>query len=165
MACYLFPMVFMFGNAISQAAMPIESYNYGQGKRDRIRKTLRLSIGLAVGLGLAMMVTGYLLAPQIVDLFIHSTSPANAIGRVGMPLFLTASLPFTVNIVLIGYLQSLERYKAATFFMLLRGYLLIIPCFIFLPEALGIKGLWLAETLAETLTLIGLIAFLCVKKA
>lgn len=164
-ACYLFPMVFMFGNAISQAAMPIESYNYGQGKRDRIRKTLRLSIGLAVGLGLAMMVTGYLLAPQIVDLFIHSTSPANAIGRVGMPLFLTASLPFTVNIVLIGYLQSLERYKAATFFMLLRGYLLIIPSFIFLPEALGIKGLWLAETLAETLTLIGLIAFLCVKKA
>ena len=159
-ACYLFPMIFMFGNAIAQTALPIVSYNYGKGNQDRIRQTLHISAGLSVGLGLVMTTVGILLAPQIVNLFIDGTSPANAIGHAGLPLFLTSSLPFTVNVVLIGYLQSLERYKAATFFMLLRGFVLIIPSFILLPELLGNTGLWLAETVAETLTLVVLIGFL-----
>lgn len=159
-ACYLFPMIFMFGNAIAQTALPIVSYNYGKGNQDRIRQTLHISAGLSVGLGLVMTTVGMLLAPQIVNLFIDGTSPANAIGHAGLPLFLTSSLPFTVNVVLIGYLQSLERYKAATFFMLLRGFVLIIPSFILLPELLGNTGLWLAETVAETLTLVVLIGYL-----
>ena len=102
-------------------SLPIVSYNYGKGNQDRIRQTLHISAGLSVGLGLVMTTIGILLAPQIVNLFIDGTSPANAIGHAGLPLFLTSSLPFTVNVVLIGYLQSLERYKAATFFMLLRA--------------------------------------------
>lgn len=106
-ACYLFPMIFMFGNAIAQTALPIVSYNYGKGNQDRIRQTLHISAGLSVGLGLVMTSVGILLAPQIVNLFIDGTSPANAIGHAGLPLFLTSSLPFTVNVVLIGYLQSL----------------------------------------------------------
>lgn len=44
--------------------------------------------------------------------------------------------------------------------MLLRGFVLIIPSFILLPELLGNTGLWLAETVAETLTLVVLIGFL-----
>lgn len=158
-ACYLFPMIFMFGNAIAQSSLPIVSYNYGLGNAGRIRETLRLSVGLAFGLGLAMSVLGYLFAPQIVDLFIASSSPANAIGEHGVPLFLLTCLPFTLNVVLIGYLQSLERYRPATVFMLLRGYIVIIPCFIVLPMVLGVNGLWLAEPLSETLTLIALAAY------
>lgn len=158
-ACYLFPMIFMFGNAIAQSSLPIVSYNYGLGKSGRIRETLRLSVGMACGLGLAMSVLGYLFASQIVDLFIASSSPANAIGERGVPLFLLTCLPFTLNVVLIGYLQSLERYRPATIFMLLRGYIVIIPCFIVLPMAIGVRGLWLAEPLSETLTLAALAAY------
>lgn len=159
-ACYLFPMIFMFGNAIAQSSLPIVSYNYGLGNGKRIRETLKLSVGLACGLGLAMSVLGYLLAPQIVDLFIDSKSAANAIGETGIPLFLLTCLPFTLNVVLIGYLQSLERYRPATVFMLLRGYIIIIPCFIALPKAIGTSGLWLAEPLSESITLIALLAHL-----
>lgn len=159
-ACYLFPMIFMFGNAIAQSSLPIVSYNYGLGNGKRISETLRLSVGLACGLGLAMSVVGYLLAPQIVDLFIDPSSAANAIGEAGIPLFLLTCLPFTLNVVLIGYLQSLERYRPATVFMLLRGYIIIIPCFIVLPKTIGISGLWLAEPLSESITLIALLVHL-----
>lgn len=159
-ACYLFPMIFMFGNAIAQSSLPIVSYNYGLGKTGRIRETLHLTVGLACGLGLAMSVAGYLLAPQIVDLFIDSSSPANAIGEKGIPLFLLTCLPFTLNVVLIGYLQSLERYKPATVFMLMRGFIVIVPCFVLMPMAFGITGLWLAEPLSETITLVPLVAYL-----
>lgn len=163
-ACYLFPMIFMFGNAIAQSALPIVSFNYGKGNVERVWETLRLSAGLAVGLGLLMSVLGYLLAPQIVGLFIDSASPANAIGRAGIPLFLLTCLPFTLNVVLIGYLQSLERYKSATVFMLLRGYLLIIPCFLVLPRVLGVWGLWLAEPISEVITLVVLVGYLILRR-
>lgn len=152
-ACYMFPMIFMFGNSIAQSALPIVSYNHGLGKTRRVKETLHLSVGLACGLGLVMTVLGYLFAPQIVDLFIQKSSPANAIGEKGVPLFLLTCLPFTINVVLIGFLQSIERYKPSTFFMLLRGYVFIIPCFILLPMAVGIYGLWLAEPLSEVITL------------
>lgn len=163
-ACYLFPMIFMFGNAIAQSSLPIVSYNYGLGNTGRIREALHLSAGLACGLGLVMSVAGFFLAPQIVNLFLDNGAAANVIGRRGIPLFLLTCLPFTLNIVLIGYLQSLERYRPATAFMLLRGYIVIIPCFILLPLLLGVKGLWLAEPLSETITLVVLLSYLFVAR-
>lgn len=163
-ACYLFPMIFMFGNAIAQSSLPIVSYNYGLGNTGRIREALHLSAGLACGLGLVMSVAGFFLAPQIVNLFLDNGAAANVIGRRGIPLFLLTCLPFTLNIVLIGYLQSLERYRPATLFMLLRGFIVIIPCFILLPLLLGVKGLWLAEPLSETITLVVLLSYLFVAR-
>ncbi len=164
-ACYLFPMIFMFGNAIAQSSLPIVSYNYGLGNTGRIREAFHLSAGLACGLGLTMSFVGYFLAPQIVNLFLDSGADANVIGRKGIPLFLLTCLPFTLNIVLIGYLQSLERYRPATVFMLLRGYILIIPCFILMPLLFGNEGLWLAEPLSETITLVVLLSYLLFTRA
>lgn len=159
-ACYLFPMIFMFGNAIAQSSLPIVSYNYGLGKTGRIRQTLHLSAGLACVLGLLMTLVGYLLAPQIANLFIDSKSTANGYASAGLPLFLLTSLPFTLNVVLIGFLQSMERYRPATVFMLMRGFIVIIPCFILLPEAIGLHGLWLAEPLSEAITLAVLLVYM-----
>lgn len=163
-ACYLFPMIFMFGNAIAQSALPIVSYNHGLGKMDRIRQTRALSVRLGVFFGVAMSLLGYLFAQQIVSLFIASPSAANMIGAHGVPLFLLTCLPFTLNIVIIGYLQSMERYREATTFMLLRGYVIIIPCFILLPQAAGTDGLWLAEPVSETLSLAAVCTYLLLRK-
>ncbi len=163
-ACYLFPMIFMFGNAIAQSALPIVSYNYGLGRRQRVRQALHLSVALASGLGLLMSVLGYALAPQIVGLFIPSASAAHTIGEAGIPLFLLTCLPFTLNVVLIGYLQSLEQYRPATVFMLLRGFAVVVPCFLLLPGVAGTAGLWLAEPLSETLTLTALLCFLAARR-
>lgn len=164
-ACYLFPMIFMFGNAIAQSSLPIVSYNHGLGKHDRIHQTFVLTALLATGLGAAMSVMGFLFAPQIVDIFIERPSCASDRGEAGVPLFLLSCLPFTLNVVLIGYLQSMEAYRQATLFMLLRGFILIIPCFILLPKFAGIKGLWLAEPLSETITLLVLLGYICLSKS
>lgn len=163
-ACYLFPMIFMFGNAIAQSSLPIVSYNYGLGNRQRIHETLRLSVRLAVALGVAMSLAGYLLAPEIVNLFIDKSSHANLIGSEGIPLFLLTCLPFTLNVVLIGFLQSIELYKPATAFMLMRGYVVIIPCFVLLPMAVGTRGLWLAEPLSEAITLAALLLYMASRR-
>lgn len=66
---------------------------------------------------------------------------------------------FAVNVVFIGYYQSIERPRPAVVFMLLRGFVVIIPTFILLPNVIGDLGLWLAVPLSELLTLAVIVGY------
>ncbi len=151
-ACYCFPLVFMVGNAIAQSAQPILSYNYGAGQPRRVRETLRLSLWIAVVCGLLMSLLGVVESGAVVSVFLPASAPASHIAADGLPYFSLAFLFFALNLVVIGYFQSLERFKRATFLMLLRGFVFVVPAFLLLPFAAGDHGLWLAVPLAEALT-------------
>lgn len=60
---------------------------------------------------------------------------------------------FILNVAIVGYCQSVERMKAATLFVSMRGIGLLVPSFLLLPLLLHEKGIWLAMSLAESLTL------------
>ena len=79
-ACYLFPLVFMFGNAIAQSSLPIVSYNYGQKNTERIGKAFRLTAGLAVVLGLVISVFCAVESDMLMSLFLNTDTPAYHIG-------------------------------------------------------------------------------------
>lgn len=151
-ACYLFPLVFMFGNAIAQSSLPIVSYNYGQKNSERIGKAFRLTVGLAVALGLVITVFCAVESDLLMSLFLNTDTQAYRIGCEGFPYFTLGFLFFTVNIVLIGFYQSIEQTRRATLWMLLRGVVFVIPSFILLPMLVGDSGLWLAMPVSETLT-------------
>lgn len=151
-ACYYIPFVFMIGNAIAQSAQPIWSYNYGAGNASRVRQALRLVLRTAVFCG-ACTTALFVLAPQmLVGLFIPLDVPAARIAVGGFPLFAVGFVCFVLNLVLIGYNQSLERVRAATGLALLRGALFLVPAFLLLPRLLGTPGIWLAMPLSEVAT-------------
>lgn len=151
-ACYLFPLVFMFGNSIAQASLPIVSYNYGQKNTARINKAFRLTVGLAVCLGLIVTLFCATESDTLMSLFLDSGTTAYRIGCYGFPYYTLGFFFFTVNIVLIGFYQSIEQTKRATVWMLLRGVVFVIPSFILMPKFVGEKGLWLAMPISEILT-------------
>lgn len=153
-ACYLLPLIFMIGNAIAESALPIISYNHGLNNTDRIRRTFRLSILLAIGCGVVLSAAGILFSNCIIRLFIDSASPAYRIAASGFPYYSLGFVLMSANVVYIGFYQSIERARAATVFMLLRGFIFIIPIFIFLPDIIGNIGLWLAVPCSEFLTLL-----------
>lgn len=154
-ACYCFPLVFMIGNAIAQSAQPIISYNYGAGFSQRVTHTFRLSLFVAAVCGALTTLCGIFEADIVISLFIpDSLSHAGVIANSGFPYFSLAFVLFALNLVLIGYLQSIEKFKAATAFMLLRGAIFVIPAFLFLPLVMGWYGLWLAVPVSELLTLL-----------
>lgn len=151
-ACYLFPLVFSVSNAVAQSAQPIISYNYGAHNLSRVSRALRVSLLTAVICG-AVIVVGLLLgAPGITGLFLAPSDTAYILAVKGLPLFASCSVFFAVNIVFIGYYQSIEKALASTLFTLLRGVILLVPSFILLPRLIGVPGLWLAIPLAELLT-------------
>ena len=84
-------------------------------------------------------------------MFIDHSYPAYDIAVKGLPLYATGFVFFAVNIVSIGYFQSVERAKYATVITLLRGF---IPLTAFFSDRLllGDRGIWLATSLAEMLT-------------
>lgn len=74
--------------------------------------------------------------------------------RLMLTYFTLGFLFFTLNVVFIGFYQSIEQAKRATLWMMLRGVIFVIPSFILLPMMLGDKGLWLAVPLSEMLTFV-----------
>ena len=151
-ACYIMPVVFMFGNAVAQSALPIISYNYGLRNESRIRYTFYVSLKIAVIFGLVVTLVGISAKHQVVAIFIKNGENAHNIAANGFTYYSLGFIFLLVNLVLIGYFQSLELFKPATVFMFLRSYIFVIPSFLFLPLFFGTDGLWLAVPASEFLT-------------
>lgn len=163
-ACYFFPIIFMVYNAIAQSAQPILSYNFGQGNNVRVNHAFRLALFSAVGFGAVVIVLTEIFSPQIVSMFIDPAYPAYNIAESGLPLFASGFIFFGINMVSIGYFQSVERDRPAMAVTLLRGYILILVCFWIMPEFLGVPGIWLSVPAAEFVTFLFVITIYCRRK-
>lgn len=153
-ACYCFPVIFMMANAIVQSGQPIVSFAYGAGNHTRLAEARRMMLRWAVTTGLLVSAVMYLCSDYITMLFLDVKESAYALCIDGLPYFGLGVLFLTLNIVLIGFLQSIEEAWKATVFTLLRGFVIVIPTFVVLPEAIGDIGMWLAIPAAEFLTLL-----------
>lgn len=163
-ACYCIPLVFMVGNAISQSAQPIISYNYGAGLGKRVKQAFRLSLVVAAVFGILITLGGIFDGHYVISAFIpDADSTASRIANYGFPYLSVAFLIIVANVVYIGYLQSMERFKPATIFTLLRGFVLMIPAFLLLPPAVGNIGLWLAIPVSEAITFVAILCYSSIK--
>lgn len=158
-ACYLFPIVFSISNAVAQSAQPIISFNYGAHNSPRVIRALQVSLATATICGIAVSLGLWAGAPAIVSMFLDTSEEAYGIAVAGLPLFSLCPVFFAINIAFIGYYQSIERAVTSTVFTLLRGMLLLVPCFVALPHLIGLPGLWLAIPAAEAITLIIVVLF------
>ncbi|MBO4332876.1 MAG: MATE family efflux transporter [Paludibacteraceae bacterium] len=153
-ACYIFPFIFMTGNAIAQSAQPIISFNYGAGSKERVKEalTVALKVGLVSGM-LIVLCTDFFI-DFVVGIFVEAESNAAHIAKEGIPWLSICFIPYILNVVLIGYHQSIENAKQSTIYAFLRGFVLMIPCFLILPPLIGETGMWLAMPLSELISLL-----------
>ena len=117
-----------------------------------MRAAYRLALKAALCFGLLFCAFTALFRQDIAGWFIDARCPAYAIAVDGLPLFAVGFIFFAVNIVSIVYFQSVERAAAATWVTVMRGFVLMAACFLFLPGVMGVPGIWLAVPLAESLT-------------
>lgn len=163
-ACYYIPFVFMVGNAVAQSAQPIISYNFGLGYRKRVTETVKIALLTAVLCGMIVTVVFVVCPDFLVGLFIDKDSIAAHIAVKGFPYFAIGFICFIFNLTAVGYYQSVERAKPATWFALLRGFIFLIPSFLIMPHMLGVEGIWLALPLSEIMTTIAIIMFYYYRK-
>ena len=155
-ACYYAPFVFMIGNAVAQSAQPIVSFNFGAARLDWVAAVQRVALATAVFCG-GSVALAFVGCPRLlVGLFLPLETAAARLAVEGFPLFAAGFVCFVVNLAAIGYYQSLERVRPATFFALLRGFFFLVPAFVLLPRLCGTPGIWLAMPLSETLAMLAL---------
>lgn len=150
--CYCFPIAFMVNNAVAQSVQPILSFNYAAGNLGRVRQAFRLSLGVAFLCGTFACLVAMLGRSAVVGMFLNPDAVAYTIAVEGIPYFALGFVFFALNIVCIGYYQSVEQFRQATVFTLLRGFVAMTACFLLLPAIWGIKGIWLAVPASEFLT-------------
>ena len=155
--CYIFPLIYMIYTAVSQSAQPIISYNYANKSTLRVNEAFRLSLASSIGIGLILAVGMITFAPQIASLFLERGTASYEIASSGLPLFAIGFISFAINMMSIGYFQSIEQINKAMIIILLRG-IIFLPLFFYLMPLIWSKsGGWLAVPAAEIVTNICLI--------
>lgn len=153
-ACYLYPIVVMINNAIAQSAQPIISFNYGAGNDSRVFEAFKLSLRTSAICGIVATLVLIFGAKPIIGLFLQAGTRPYDIATAGLPLFAVSSIFFALNVAIIGYYQAIEQNIRATVFMLLRGFIFLVPAFILMPKFFFPQGMWLAVPVTECVTLI-----------
>lgn len=163
-ACYIMPFIFMTGNAISQSAQPIISFNHGAGNRKRVQEARKFSLLTAFALGIVVSLALASGISYVAALFLSKDAPAYSIAAHGVPLMAIGFTLSIVNVAAIGYYQSVERALPATIFSLSRGVIFLVPCFLVIPLFAGVNGIWLALPATEALTFLTIVSFSLFRK-
>ena len=155
--CYIFPLIYMIYTAVSQSAQPIISYNYANSSQRRAYEAFRISLVWSIVIGVAMVLGMVMFSSQIAALFLEIGTPAYEIASSGLPLFSIGFISLAINLMTIGYFQSIEKINKAMTVIILRGIVFMPLFFYIMPHIWSQSGGWLALPAAEIATNICLI--------
>ena len=140
--------VFMPVFGLNNGMVPIIAYNYGAGKKDRVIRTVRLSVMYAV-LIMAAGVAVFQLAPKfLLGLFAAS----DHMLEIGVPALRIISLSFlfaAFGIVSSSFFQALGNGVYSMFVSLTRQLIVLLPVAFLLSMTGNVQMVWFAFPIAE----------------
>lgn len=147
--------VLMLGYGLTNAVIPIVSFNYGAGKLERVRKTAKYSIGVGLLVAALGLLLFELLPAPLLRVF-HASETVTAAGfsefSIGITIIrITAlSFPFAlVNIVFASVFQALGKGVSSMLVALLRLLVILMPACLLFGATLGVGALWWGSLVAE----------------
>jgi len=145
--------VFMPVFGLNNGMVPIIAYNYGAEKRERIKKTIKLSILLAVGIMLSGLVIIQLLAMQILNLFNASESML----EIGIPALRIISISYIfagVSIVASSVYQAFGNGVFSLMTSILRQLIILLPAAYGLSLLGNVNLIWWSYPISEGISLV-----------
>lgn len=140
---------------VSDGVIPIVSYNHGNGCRGRVRAVVRLAARTNLAIGAALFGLLWLGGGQVVALFFKSSEAAVLdIAVKGASVYAFAFLFNGFNILISGYFTAIGNAKMSVIVSLSRGLLFIALGIMWLPQWLGLEGIWYVIPVAELCTLL-----------
>jgi len=140
-----FPMAFAIG--IGQGFQPISSFNYGAGRKDRVRKAFWTAIEgeeiVLFILGIPMFIT----APSLIAI-LRDAPEVIEIGTRALRLLCVAHLFIPLTMMVEMGFQSIGKKAYATFASCLRSGVLFVPLLVVLAYYRGLKGIQEAQPLS-----------------
>ncbi|MCR5761438.1 MAG: MATE family efflux transporter [Sphaerochaetaceae bacterium] len=135
-----------------QGYQPVSSFNYGAGKKERVREGYFFCVKWGTLFLTVMAILCEIYAPQIIRIF-RDDDAVVAVGQVALR-FQAAALPLQATIVITNMmLQSTGKGVKASITASARSGLFFIPAILILPQFLGLLGVEMAQAVADVLAL------------
>lgn len=144
-------LCFMPVYGISQGAQPVIGYNYGAKQFDRMKEALKISMG--VGTLIFFVILFFIESFPITIVKMFNNDPTIIKMSVeGMRIYLIAMPAIGLAMAGSNYFLAVGKGKIAMFLSLLRQVILLIPLITICSKLLGLRGIWLAQPIADTIS-------------
>ena len=143
---------------ISIGAQPIIGFNYGAGKYQRVKETLKKVVIISFGIGIFFNILFQFFPQQIVSIFIMKSDPNYGLfmkfaidcSRIFLMICFLNAFEMCSSIVI----QSLGNVKKATLVSFTRQIILFIPLALILCNWIGLYGALYAGPIADAICFI-----------
>ena len=132
----------------AQGFVPVASYNYGHGYKDRVRSCFRISLITMFSFNFVLMLLMICFPSVVASAF---TDDEVLIGTVRcvMPVFLAGMTIFGLQRTCQNMFVALGQARISIFIALLRKVILLIPLALLLPRFWGVNGIYAAEAISD----------------
>jgi putative MATE family efflux protein len=133
---------------ITQGMQPIVGYNFGQKRFDRVRQTIRLSLGSIIVYGL--LICGLsLLFPTTLIALLSNESTIIIEGQIALRLLAFSYPVGGIALMVAAYFQSVGKPKEALI-LTLGGILFVkLPVLLLASRLFALNGIWASEAISE----------------
>ena len=142
--------IYMPANGIVQGMRPIIGYNYGAGENERVRSTIRYSLGCAAMLMLAGTLLSLLIPEQIFTLFDADAELMSA-GVTALRIICIGFLVSSIAVIYSGTFEALGNGRNSLIISLLRQFAVTVPLAFLLSRVWGAAGVWAAFPAGEVI--------------
>ncbi len=154
---YMLLRSFVLG--IGHGFQPVAGYNFGAGKKDRVKKAFWVATALGTIVSMLSSVLLLLFSKQIIGFFHPETAETVSIGS-RMLVFMGLAIPTLGYSTYVNQLyQSLGYVKGATVLASCRQGIMFVPLIFLLPVIIGLDGILLTQPLADFLTFLVSVPF------
>ena len=135
-------------NGLGNGVQPFVSYNYGKGDEARLKKGIGYVTAIAFVFCLAIWSFSLAVPEMYAHLFSASAEVTDIVKKY-CPLFLMGSIMFFVQMTLQNVNVALGQAKSAQLLAVTRKVVILIPLCFVLTEALGFRGVYMSEGIAD----------------
>ena len=137
---------------MNQALIPIVSYNFGAGKNKRVMEAFRIALGITLAYTAIISLLCNLFPRTFISLFTSSSELVDFTVPM-MKFFITGFLIFGFQTASQNTFVGLGQAGVSLFFACFRKILLLVPfVYILSSTHLGVRGVFLAESLADSIS-------------
>lgn len=156
----VFQIVIAIVVGVAAGSQPIVGYNYGAGLYGRVRKLYRTMMKIEVLVGAVALLCFEVFPLQIISIFGSEDGLYNEFAVLAFRIYMCTILFCCVQKATSIFLQSIGKPLMSLSLSLLRDFILSVPLVLLLPKAFGLLGALYSAPVADTVSLLVVIAMM-----
>ena len=137
----------------AEGVAPLMRYNHGARDFGKIRRIFRFSLRIVAAFGAGTFLLSLVVANPVVALFAEGNDALFQMATHGFRIFAVSFLFVGFNIYASSLFTALNDGRTSALLSFCHTLVFLLGMLLFLPQFLGVNGVWLANPAAEILAL------------